>query len=177
VSTERDAYAVLQVGRHADAEVIKAAYRALARAFHPDGATPDLGRMTEVNRAYDHLKTPDARRRYDAGSGAGIPVGPGWPSPGASWNAASPPPASPPPASPFRSGPLARRRMARAAQEPGPVIDFGRYVGWRIADLATVDPDYLRWLSRHSAGVRYRETIERSLPDDAELGRRASIVG
>ena len=172
MSTERDAYAVLQVGRHADAEVIKAAYRALARAFHPDGATPDLGRMTEVNRAYDHLKTPDARRRYDAGSGAGIPVGPGWPSPGASWNAASPPPASP-----FRSGPLARRRMARAAQEPGPVIDFGRYVGWRIADLATVDPDYLRWLSRHSAGVRYRETIERSLPDDAELGRRASIVG
>ena len=172
MSTERDPYAVLQVSRHADAEVIKAAYRALARAFHPDGATPDLGRMTEVNRAYDHLKTPDARRRYDAGSGAGVPVGPGWPSSGASWNAASPPPASP-----FHSQPLARRRMARAAQEPGAVIDFGRYAGWRIADLATVDPDYLRWLSRHSAGIRYRESIARSLPGDTELGRPANILG
>lgn len=174
MSTERDPYAVLQVSRHADAEVIKAAYRALARAFHPDGATPNLGRMTEVNRAYDHLKTPDARRRFDARSGAGIAVGPGWPPSGVSPTAASPAPGSP-----FHSRPLARRRMAHAAQEPGAgaVIDFGRYAGWRIADLAAVDPDYLRWLSRHSAGIRYRETIARSLPDDAELGRRASILG
>lgn len=167
MSTERDAYAVLQVSRHADAEVIKAAYRALARCFHPDGQTPDHDRMTELNRAHDHVKTQDARRRYDAKFGAGVPVGPGRPAPGS----------SPTFVSTVYTQPLARRRMARAAQEPGAVIDFGRYAGWRIADLATVDPDYLRWLSRHSAGIRYRETIARSLPGDTELGRRASILG
>jgi len=167
VSRERDAYAVLQVNRHADAEVIKAAYRALARCFHPDGPTPDLARMAELNGAHDHLKTSDARRRYDAQSGVGVAVGPGRPAPGP----------SPTVVSPIYTRPLARRRMARAAQEPGAVIDFGRYAGWRIADLATVDPDYLRWLSRHSAGIRYRETIARSLPGDTELGRRANILG
>ena len=39
------------------------------------------------------------------------------------------------------------------------VIDFGRYAGWRLADLARTDPDYLRWLSRHSSGIRYRRQI------------------
>jgi hypothetical protein len=46
--------------------------------------------------------------------------------------------------------------------EPDPgtlTIDFGRYAGWRLKDLAKQDPDYLRWLSRHSSGVRYRNQI------------------
>jgi hypothetical protein len=38
-------------------------------------------------------------------------------------------------------------------------IDFGRYAGWRLKDLAKQDPDYLRWLSRHSSGVRFRNQI------------------
>lgn len=37
---------------------------------------------------------------------------------------------------------------ANGRPEPD-VIDFGRYAGWRIADVARHDPDYLRWLSRH----------------------------
>ena len=59
----------------------------------------------------------------------------------------------------------------------GEVIDFGRYSGWRIADLAGHDPDYLRWLSRHSTGVRFRHAIARSLPGDLQVGRRGSVIG
>jgi hypothetical protein len=70
------------------------------------------------------------------------------------------------------------RRGAAAASEgatPG-VLDFGRYAGWRLADLARHDPDYLRWLSRHSAGIRFREQIARLLPREPDLGRRANAI-
>ena len=39
------------------------------------------------------------------------------------------------------------------------MIDFGRYAGWKLADVMRLDPDYLRWLSRHSSGVRFRHAI------------------
>lgn len=42
-------------------------------------------------------------------------------------------------------------------------IDFGHYAGRTIAELVTVDPDYLRWLARHPSGFRYRAEIERVL--------------
>jgi hypothetical protein len=44
------------------------------------------------------------------------------------------------------------------------VLDFGRYEGWSIADLARRDPDYLRWLRRHSSGIRFRREIDATLP-------------
>ena len=69
----------------------------------------------------------------------------------------------------------------RATQQPSgpaesPVIDFGEYAGWRIADVARHDPRYLRWLSRHSSGVRDRKAIELALGTDPEIGRRAAII-
>jgi hypothetical protein len=42
-------------------------------------------------------------------------------------------------------------------------LDFGRYAGWTLGDIAREDADYLRWLSRHSAGIRYRSAILRLL--------------
>lgn len=42
-------------------------------------------------------------------------------------------------------------------------LDFGHYAGQSIAELARVDPDYLRWLARHPSGARYRAEIERVL--------------
>jgi hypothetical protein len=32
------------------------------------------------------------------------------------------------------------------------VLDFGRYAGWSLARLWRVDPGYLEWLARSSAG-------------------------
>lgn len=40
-------------------------------------------------------------------------------------------------------------------------LDFGHHAGRTIAELADVDPDYLRWLARHPSGVRYRAEIAR----------------
>ena len=42
-------------------------------------------------------------------------------------------------------------------------LDFGHYAGMTIEELGRVDPDYLRWLERHSSGVRYRAEIHRVL--------------
>jgi uncharacterized protein (DUF3820 family) len=47
-------------------------------------------------------------------------------------------------------------------------LNFGRYEGWSLTELAKQDPAYLRWLARHSSGVRYRGAILRLLADYEE---------
>lgn len=42
-------------------------------------------------------------------------------------------------------------------------LDFGHHAGRTIAELAQIDPEYLRWLARHPSGVRYRAEIKRVL--------------
>lgn len=65
---ERDPYRILQINRTASVEEIQAAYRRLARTYHPD-VNPSPGateRMSDINWAYDLLKDPLKRREYDA---------------------------------------------------------------------------------------------------------------
>jgi len=174
--SERDPYAVLQVSRSAQWREIRAAYRSLARRYHPDSPTPDQRRMAEINAAYERLE-----REHPAGSEdgrAGVPVGPGA-VPGAGWASTTSDPMATPPPAPLgmhRAGPLMRRIRANRAHET-PALDFGRYAGWRIGEVATHDPTYLRWLSRHSSGIRFRSIIEQVLGDESEIGRRAAILG
>src|SRR5258708_3863538 len=61
-------YEVLQVSPRAGQEVIQAAYRALARTYHPDvNDAPDAARqMRQLNAAYGVLSDPERRARYDA---------------------------------------------------------------------------------------------------------------
>ncbi|MGI2035187.1 J domain-containing protein [Rhizobium panacihumi] len=64
----RDPYSVLGVKRNADADEIKAAWRTKAKSVHPDHNLDDpsaTGRFAEIGQAYDVLKDPDKRRRYD----------------------------------------------------------------------------------------------------------------
>ncbi len=64
----RDYYEVLGVGRDADAEAIKKAYRKLALKYHTDRNPGDPGaeeRFKEAAEAYAVLSDPDKRRRYD----------------------------------------------------------------------------------------------------------------
>lgn len=61
-----DPYKTLQVVPEAEDEVIQAAYRRLARKYHPDVAGEDASsRMAAINAAWDLIGEPEARRRYD----------------------------------------------------------------------------------------------------------------
>ncbi len=62
-----DYYKILQVDPLAEAEVIEAAYRRLARKYHPDVyAGPDAAeRMRELNLAYGVIGNAARRRAYD----------------------------------------------------------------------------------------------------------------
>ena len=67
VAEDFDPYKTLQVDPEADDEVIRAAYRGLARKYHPDVAPgPEAAaRMAAINVAWELVGDPDARRRYD----------------------------------------------------------------------------------------------------------------
>lgn len=149
-----DAYRVLQVDAAAEEYVIQAAYRALARRFHPDGDAPNPTRMAELNAAYAILRDPERRRAYDISR---------------TMTRAQP--------VPIVSGQRTDAWVPRRSDDRGPVVlDFGRYAGWSIKDLARHDPDYLRWLCRHSSGLRFRDAIFRVLPREPDLERRANSV-
>jgi curved DNA-binding protein CbpA len=62
-----DAYKVLQVDPEAEDEVIQAAYRRLARKYHPDlAAGPEAApRMAAINAAWELIGKPKARAAYD----------------------------------------------------------------------------------------------------------------
>jgi curved DNA-binding protein len=63
----RDYYEALGVPRDASNEDIRKAYRKLARQYHPD-VNKDAGaddRFKELSEAYEVLRDPDKRKRYD----------------------------------------------------------------------------------------------------------------
>lgn len=139
----RDHYELLQVIRTADFEVIRAAYRALAQKHHPDlGGTE--AQMAALNDAWAVLRDRQMRVAYDrqlavAADRADAPV---------DGNRA--PIITPPPG----AGPAG-----------GTVLDYGRYQGWSLAQLARHDPDYLRWLVRTPTGRAYRVEIDALLAE------------
>ncbi|OBA64497.1 molecular chaperone DnaJ [Mycobacterium sp. 1100029.7] len=63
----RDYYEVLGVSRDATADQIQAAFRTLARKYHPDVNKDPAAeeRFKEVNEAYHVLSDPETRKRYD----------------------------------------------------------------------------------------------------------------
>jgi DnaJ domain len=67
-SVEPDHYQTLGLARHAEAAVVKAAYRAMASLYHPDrNPAPDaIDRIQRINIAHGVLSDPVRRQAYDA---------------------------------------------------------------------------------------------------------------
>jgi len=86
---QKDYYEVLGVPRNASADEIRKAYLKLAHKYHPDKTGGDKAaedKLKEVNEAYDTLKNPDKRAKYDQfghlgdqfGAGSGFGAGQGF---------------------------------------------------------------------------------------------------
>ena len=131
-----DPYSVLQVDRCADPAVIRAAFRALARKYHPDFGG-DVRRMIALNDAWAVLGNKHHRAAYDAASRSREPAPP--------VVVAGPGPSG------FERAPVPDRNRAMGGGS-GTILDFGRYAGWSVGKLADHDPDYLEWLERAPIG-------------------------
>ena len=134
----RDLYRVLQVDPAAEADVIAAAYRVLARKLHPDRAAREAERMIELNRAYAILRDPSSRARYDRDRALGIQQ----------------PIPVPEPDGVRYTAPTAGR------------LDFGRYEGWALRDIARRDPDYLRFQLQMYAACAGDDVIRERVRED-----------
>jgi curved DNA-binding protein CbpA len=144
MAIERDAYEVLHVHPRAHPLVVEAAYRVLASIYRSDSADAQSSqqRMAELEEAYASVSTAEGRALYDQHRKRQEVM-----------EAAL--------ATPYH--PFAVASSPAAGDTASGLLDFGRYEGWTIAQLAQHDPDYLRWLSRHSSGIRYRRQIDEAL--------------
>ncbi|MFS8540541.1 MAG: molecular chaperone DnaJ [Tissierellales bacterium] len=71
----KDYYEILNVSRDASLDEIKAAYRKLAKKYHPDLNPNDKEaeqKFKEINEAYEVLSDPEKRRKYDMFGEAGV---------------------------------------------------------------------------------------------------------
>lgn len=70
--SKRDYYEVLGVSKSASADEIKKAFRRKAIEYHPDKQGGDEAKFKEVNEAYEVLKDPSKKQRYDQFGHAGV---------------------------------------------------------------------------------------------------------
>ncbi len=145
-------YRVLQVDPAASPLVIQAAYRVLARIFHPD-VDGDDAQMKRLNHAWAILGDPRLRAEYDRQL-AGRHPGPGAPAR----------PTHAPSAPATAASRSAARRDDHAGPplgEPfGPLLTFGRYEGWTLGQVARVDRTFLEWLRNVPAGRGLKDEID-----------------
>jgi curved DNA-binding protein CbpA len=195
-----DAYKILQVDPEAEDEVIRAAYRRLARKYHPDLAFgPEAAtRMAALNAAWALIGDPVARAAYDrtrSQGGGGGPLNRAAASASAGGGAR---PAAVDPSMTARERPpetvsrdwtsgrstqgggydesmRAADGLGAAGPPPGnpsgSVLTFGRYNGWSLGEIARRDLEYVEWLDRMPIGRAYREEIDGIL---RATGRRQS---
>jgi molecular chaperone DnaJ len=72
MAEKRDYYEVLGVSKDASADEIKKAFRRKAIELHPDKQGGDEAKFKEINEAYEVLKDPSKKQRYDQFGHAGV---------------------------------------------------------------------------------------------------------
>jgi curved DNA-binding protein CbpA len=242
-----DPYKVLQVDSEAEDEVIEAAYRRLARKYHPDvsAGAESQARMVQINQAWELLRDPASRAAVDRararaaaataqaaaadthprtaerpgaapqrgpapGTRSGDPTSgpargersqspgygsdqrrsPDWPFPGMRDPSFGEDPSKPPPDTVSRDWSSGRStsgsgydpstmRHVEGEGSAGPppgrpsgsVLNFGRYAGWSLGEIARTDLEYLEWLDRMPIGRVHQQEIDTLL---RAAGRRRS---
>lgn len=176
-----DPYAILEVHPAVEHDVLKAAYRTLARRFHPDisPSTYARRRMVEINRAWELVSDPTRRAELDrtmrvardvadasrvAAGGDGVPVT------GTSQTRSEVPG--------FKAGQQPQQGWGAGAKglppgrPSGSIVEYGIYLGWSLGEILRVDPPNLDWLTDRPEGKPYRDEIE-SLRGRGGAGRTA----
>ena len=193
-----DPYKVLQVDSEAEDEVIQAAYRRLARKYHPDlmpGPEAEA-RMAAINAAWARLGDPLQRAIVDRERAARASGGGPSAAPSSAGGTSSPrtsrtPGAAPPPPDDVSRDWTSGRsnqgggydesmRSAEGLGAAGPppgnpagsVLNFGRYAGWSLGEIARRDIEYIEWLDRIPIGRPYRDEVDVIL---RRVGRRKSV--
>ncbi len=165
-------YQALMLDPDVDMDLMSTVYRRLVQRYQTaapaDG--PARERLRAVEQAYEVLRDPFRRARYDAE----LERAQDEPVMAQMVSRAAAPPTAPPAAYPVpvvSAVPVARTSAAPVAvpvvsqrtptREPVPVnvLDFGRYAGWSLRQIAVRDPDYLQWLLRSPGGRQYRTEI------------------
>jgi curved DNA-binding protein CbpA len=163
-------YQLLEVDPSAKRDVIHAAFRRLARKHHPDHPAGSHEVMTALNHAWAVLGNTERRRVYDAALGLSQPSK-APPAQRAETTQAEPSGRGEDSA-PARSGHVAGAiRRRRHALQDDPVLDFGRYSGRSLTEVAIHDRSYLEWLARTPAGRAWRMRIDKALAGVAGVGR------
>jgi curved DNA-binding protein CbpA len=191
VTGQTDPYKTLQVDPEAEDEVIAAAYRRLARKYHPDVAIDSSAatRMAAINAAWEIVGDPARRAAFDRERAVQIALGRRTAEAEAGRGAAAGGATARPPETVSRdwtsgrstsgSGYEPSMRTADAAGAAGPppgnpsggVLTFGRYAGWSLGEIARTDLEYIEWLDRMPIGRHYRDEIDAIL---RAAGRRRS---
>jgi curved DNA-binding protein CbpA len=185
-----DPYKTLQVDPEAEDEVITAAYRRLARKYHPDVARDPQAatRMAAINAAWEVIGDPSRRAAFDRGravQGAldrrAAEAERARPASGAGRAPDRPPETVSRDWTSGRStigGGYNPSMHAGAAGPPpgnptGSVLTFGRFAGWSLGEIARTDLEYIEWLDRMPIGRPYRDEIDAIL---RSAGRRRSAA-
>jgi len=162
----RNPFTVLEIPLDATLDVIKGAWRRLARQYHPDVAGADPGadevlerhatrRMAEINAAYRELSDPERRRQHREAAARASSGGQSW-----EWRAATAPGAnSRPPDHPV--GPPGRSRPSRPVTAR---IDTSSLLRPRNATLVQLERSPLPGLPPRPRTVADREPLRASTP-------------
>jgi curved DNA-binding protein CbpA len=157
-----DHYRLLQVDPAADLEVIQAAYRVLARRYHPDHSGSDE-MMKRLNAAWEVLGDAQSRADYDRARGPAPASNGAHASNGSSVIHAT--------AHATQRQPAADHAGPPVGQPSGTKLTYGRYDGWTLGQIALVDPDFLEWLRSVPGGRYLRPEIDAILKEVRGPGR------
>ncbi len=183
-----DCYSILGVPAAATAEEIRAAYRRLARQYHPDlNSNPEAeARMKEINEAYATLSDPTRRRHYDI-YGTADPTGVDAHSRGRQRprRSASVDPPSSRPFSPRRGDDIpatvliTRREARRGCRKTFPVVRLEtcpRCRGTGQEPEETLDVGQC-WRCAGAQRLRHDFTLNATIPAGMSDGRRLRLRG